>query len=91
MDTFSFNLLLCQFALGDREKMKKAFLRLLALRLDTAGDDERYMNLHDDKETAAILEAFKSDKLREREIAELHYAEKIIMTSAKLIAPGKRS
>jgi hypothetical protein len=44
--------------------------------------------LQDDKETAAILEAIKSDRLRERETAELQDAERIILTSSKLIAPS---
>ena len=42
----AFNLILCYFALGDREKMKKGFVRILGLRLETGSDDERYLNLH---------------------------------------------
>ena len=42
----AFNLILCYFALGDRDKMKKGFIRILGLRLETGSDDERYLNLH---------------------------------------------
>ena len=34
-----FNLVICYYALGDRDKMKKAFLQLLGLQ-DTADEDE---------------------------------------------------
>jgi hypothetical protein len=43
---FSFNLMLCYYALGDRDKMRRTFLRLLSLRLDAGAEDERYLNVH---------------------------------------------
>lgn len=41
----SFNLIVCYFALGDREKMRKGFSRLVSLRAASTQDDERYLNL----------------------------------------------
>jgi hypothetical protein len=41
----AFNCLLCCFALGDREKMKQTFVRMLTLEL---ADEDRYLNVQDD-------------------------------------------
>jgi len=38
-----FNLVLCAFALGDVPRMRAAFARMLALRIDSQADDERWV------------------------------------------------
>ncbi len=123
-----FNLMLCYFALGDRDKMRRGFQRLVALRTSGGGsDDDRYLNLQvgarvlcasarftyllllecnlictivccrhsrhtflhqGDTQLQAVLDAIKSDTLRERERAERQVADRFIMLAAKLISPG---
>ncbi|XP_078699282.1 intraflagellar transport protein 88 homolog isoform X2 [Branchiostoma floridae x Branchiostoma belcheri] len=85
-----FNLILCYFALGDREKMKKTFQRLLncALNID---DEDKYLPHPDDKHYNMILEVIRNDTLRQMEREKKTYAEKCIMAAAKVIAPAIES
>lgn len=82
----AFNLFLCYHALGDPEKMRKAFLRLLATRPagigDGAGEDE-------DEATAAEAEdtVLDTDGLREALRAKRSALAKCIATAAKILAP----
>ena len=41
MLSLAFNLILCYFALGDRDKMKQTFQRMLQANLEL-GDEDRY-------------------------------------------------
>uniref|UniRef100_K1QZL1 Intraflagellar transport protein 88 homolog n=1 Tax=Magallana gigas TaxID=29159 RepID=K1QZL1_MAGGI len=61
-----FNLILCYFALGDREKMKRGFQKLLTvdLRID---DEDKYLPHGEDKNYNLILEVIKNDALRQIE------------------------
>lgn len=43
----AFNCLLCYYALGDRDRMRNGFLRMLQMKLPV-GDEDRYLNLQDD-------------------------------------------
>ena len=52
--SLGFNLLLCSFAIGDKENMKKAFQKLVQVRVGYE-DDEKY--------TAAPVSSNESDRL----------------------------
>ncbi|XP_045444474.1 intraflagellar transport protein 88 homolog isoform X1 [Pipistrellus kuhlii] len=81
-----FNLILSYFAVGDREKMKKAFQKLIAVPLEI-DEDDKYISPSDDPHTNLVIEAIKNDHLRQMERERKAMAEKYIMTAAKLIAP----
>ncbi|XP_075275171.1 intraflagellar transport protein 88 homolog isoform X3 [Opisthocomus hoazin] len=81
-----FNLILCYFALGNGEQMKKAFQKLIAVPLEVDCDD-KYISPNDDPHTNLLIEAIKNDSLRQIERERKSMAEEYIMTAAKLIAP----
>ncbi|XP_029113643.1 intraflagellar transport protein 88 homolog isoform X3 [Scleropages formosus] len=85
-----FNLILCYYAVGDRDKMKKAFQKLISVPLGI-DDEEKYIPPNDDPHTNLVLEAIKNDQLHQMERERKALAEKFIMTSAKLIAPAIES
>ncbi|XP_026348746.2 intraflagellar transport protein 88 homolog isoform X4 [Ursus maritimus] len=74
------------FAVGDRDKMKKAFQKLIAVPLEI-DEDDKYISPSDDPHTNLVIEAIKNDHLRQMERERKAMAEKYIMTAAKLIAP----
>ncbi|XP_015284972.1 PREDICTED: intraflagellar transport protein 88 homolog [Gekko japonicus] len=82
-----FNLILCYFATGDREQMKKAFHKLISVPLEI-DDDDKYTSASDDPHTNLLIEAIKNDSLRQMERERKSTAERYIMTAAKLIAPA---
>ncbi|XP_068276175.1 intraflagellar transport protein 88 homolog isoform X2 [Nyctibius grandis] len=76
-----FNLIVCYFAIGNREQMKKAFQKLIAVPLEVDYDD-KYISPNDDPHTNLLIEAIKNDSLRqiERErcvevVKASHYVE----------------
>uniref|UniRef100_A0A673HSD0 Intraflagellar transport 88 homolog n=1 Tax=Sinocyclocheilus rhinocerous TaxID=307959 RepID=A0A673HSD0_9TELE len=85
-----FNLILCYYAIGDRESMKKAFQKLICVPLGI-DDDDKYIPPNDDPHANMVIEAIKNDKLHQMESERKALAEKYIMTSAKLIAPAIES
>ncbi|XP_029315285.1 intraflagellar transport protein 88 homolog [Cottoperca gobio] len=82
-----FNLILCYYAIGDRERMKKAFQKLISVPLGI-DDEDKYIPSNDDTDSSLVIEAIKNDKLCQMERDLKVLAEKYIMTSAKLIAPA---
>ncbi|XP_048834730.1 intraflagellar transport protein 88 homolog isoform X2 [Brienomyrus brachyistius] len=82
-----FNLILCYYAIGDRERMKKAFQKLIYVPLGIE-DEEKYTPSNDDPHTNLVIEAIKNDQLHQMERERKALAEKYIMTAAKLIAPA---
>uniref|UniRef100_A0A8C4UPL6 Intraflagellar transport protein 88 homolog n=1 Tax=Falco tinnunculus TaxID=100819 RepID=A0A8C4UPL6_FALTI len=82
-----FNLILCYFAVGNGEQMKKAFQKLIAVPLEVDYDD-KYISPNDDPHTNLLMEAIKNDSLRQIERERKSMAEEYIMTAAKLIAPA---
>ncbi|CAN9497498.1 unnamed protein product [Ophioblennius macclurei] len=82
-----FNLILCYYALGDRERMKKAFQKLIAVPLGV-DDEDKYIPANDDAGANMVIEAIKNDRLHQMERDLKVLAEKYIMTAAKLIAPA---
>uniref|UniRef100_A0A8C5FGJ6 Intraflagellar transport 88 homolog n=1 Tax=Gadus morhua TaxID=8049 RepID=A0A8C5FGJ6_GADMO len=85
-----FNLILCYYATGDRDRMKKAFQKLIAVPLGI-GEEDKYIPTNDDTHANLVTEAIKNDKLHQMERERKSLAEKFIMTSAKLIAPAIES
>ncbi|XP_071818911.1 intraflagellar transport protein 88 homolog isoform X2 [Apostichopus japonicus] len=83
----AFNLILCYFASGDREKMKRTFQRLLQVDLDLE-DEDKYLPHPEDKHANMVLEVIRSDTLREQENEKKSAMEKCVMAAAKLIAPA---
>ncbi|KAM5181133.1 intraflagellar transport protein 88 homolog [Mantella aurantiaca] len=81
-----YDLILCYFAIGDRDKMKKAFQKLIAAPLGI-DDEDKYISPGDDPHTNLLIEAIKNDSLHQMECERKALAEKFIMTAAKLIAP----
>uniref|UniRef100_A0A6G1RI60 Intraflagellar transport protein 88 homolog n=1 Tax=Hypotaenidia okinawae TaxID=2861861 RepID=A0A6G1RI60_9GRUI len=81
-----YNLILCYFAIGNVEQMKKAFQNLIAIPLDVDCDD-KFISPNDDPHTNLLIEAIKNDSLRQIERERKSMAEEYIMTAAKLIAP----
>uniref|UniRef100_A0A8C7X9V3 Intraflagellar transport 88 homolog n=1 Tax=Oryzias sinensis TaxID=183150 RepID=A0A8C7X9V3_9TELE len=83
--TTGYNLVLCNYATGDREGMKKAFQMLISVPLGI-DDEDKY--IPDDSSTNMVIDAIKNDKLYQMERDKKAQAEKYIMTAAKLIAPA---
>ncbi|XP_020568872.1 intraflagellar transport protein 88 homolog isoform X2 [Oryzias latipes] len=85
--TTGYNLVLCNYATGDREGMKKAFQMLISVPLGI-DDEDKYIPATDDSSTNMVIDAIKNDKLYQMERDKKAQAEKYIMTAAKLIAPA---
>ncbi|XP_048258387.1 intraflagellar transport protein 88 homolog isoform X3 [Haliotis rufescens] len=82
-----FNLILCYFALGDRDKMRRAFQKLLTVDLKI-DDEDKYLPHGDDKQYNLVLEVIKNDALRQIEREKKYEAERCIKTAAKIISPA---
>ncbi|XP_056353900.1 intraflagellar transport protein 88 homolog isoform X2 [Oenanthe melanoleuca] len=82
-----FNLILCYFAVGNGEQMKKAFKNLIEVPLEV-DYEEKYISLNEDLHTNLLIEAIKNDSLSQVERERKSLAEEYIMTAAKLIAPA---
>ena len=80
----AFNLLLCYYALGDVDKLKRTFSRMLAIKVSGQGDDEDEDEEEKEVETKDVLvhDALRVE-VRERRRQYLHY----VTTSARLIGP----
>ncbi|XP_062390468.1 intraflagellar transport protein 88 homolog isoform X1 [Sardina pilchardus] len=82
-----FNLILCYYAIGDRDRMKKSFQKLISAPLGI-DEEDKYIPANDDPKANMVIEAIKNDQLHQMERDRKALAEKYIMTSAKLIAPA---
>ncbi|TNN03589.1 hypothetical protein fugu_000618 [Takifugu bimaculatus] len=81
-----YNLVLCYYAIGDKERMKKGFQKLISVPLGF--DEDKYIPSNDDDSTDMFTEAIQNDKLHQMERNLKQRSEKYIMTAAKLIAPA---
>uniref|UniRef100_A0AAX7V1P5 Intraflagellar transport protein 88 homolog n=1 Tax=Astatotilapia calliptera TaxID=8154 RepID=A0AAX7V1P5_ASTCA len=61
-----FNLILCYYAIGDRERMKKAFQKLISVPLGI-DDEDKYIPSNEDTSSNMVIEAIKNDKLHQME------------------------
>ncbi|XP_039257756.2 intraflagellar transport protein 88 homolog [Styela clava] len=82
-----FNLILCYFALGDSDKMKKAFQKLLSVNLGI-DDEDKYTTNPENTQESVYLDAIKNDLLRQAERKQRSTAEWTILSAAKVIAPA---
>lgn len=82
-----YNLILCYYATGDRERMKMAFQKLISVPLNIDNED-KYIPHNDDPTSDMVTEAIKNDRLHQMERNLKALSEKYIMTAAKLIAPA---
>lgn len=80
-----FNLLICLYAVGDKEKMKKVFQKLA--QITVVEDEEKYTVSPEDHHSQMIMEVIRDDALRRWEKERKEKAEKCIMMAVKLIAP----
>ncbi len=83
------HLVLCYYALGDKERTKKGFQQLLEVPYEGGGveDEDKYSASDNDPQSNLVLEAIRNDRLRRIERAKKHEAEYSILMAAKLIAP----
>nr|XP_002129474.1 intraflagellar transport protein 88 homolog [Ciona intestinalis] len=84
------NLILCYFALGDKDKMSKAFLKLLSVNLGIE-DEDKYTVSTDNAQESVFLDAIRNDSLRQLERSRKLIAERCILAAAKIIAPSIES
>ena len=73
-----FDLLLCYYALGDKERMKKGFLHLMSVEHEGTENEE-----DEEIETDPVLHDVLKEELREREKQGKHF----VTVAGKLIAP----
>ncbi|BES88088.1 Hypothetical protein NTJ_00896 [Nesidiocoris tenuis] len=78
--------ILCYYAMGEKEKMKESFTKLLAIPLEI--DEERYTLTDDDPASKMVSEVIRDDALRQLERELTNVAHNCILTAAKLIAPS---
>jgi intraflagellar transport protein 88 len=88
----AFNLLLCLYARGDKEKIKKQFLKLLTVPIAgmTDEDEEKENDMSEEKNEdfdEALLHPERNDTLKELLHARHEQANEYILTAARLIAP----
>ncbi|KAI8622191.1 hypothetical protein BC830DRAFT_1160095 [Chytriomyces sp. MP71] len=88
-----FNLILCYFALGDRERMKKGLQKLVAIRPPSVeqNDDIGGGGPSASDEPIDDHEVFNEDKLRAIARERKKTAERFIVLAAKLVAPAIES
>ncbi|KAJ3194971.1 Intraflagellar transport protein 88 [Irineochytrium annulatum] len=86
----AFNLALCYFALGDQERMKRGFQKLVSVRMPPVEqyDEEGHTSLNEPVEDH---EVFNEDSLRAIARERRKAAERYIILSAKLVAPNIES
>ena len=68
-----FNLILCYYALGDRNKMKQCFMELLRIPIRLPDDDD-YQSHPTDKQVNLVLEVTRDDNLRRFERKKYFYS-----------------
>jgi intraflagellar transport protein 88 len=74
-----FNLLLCYYALSDRQRMKQCFIDLLKIPLRFPDDDD-YQTHPNDKQMNLVLEVTRDDKLRRFERKKYYFNSNYYLT-----------
>ncbi|KAJ1521467.1 hypothetical protein ONE63_003135 [Megalurothrips usitatus] len=80
------DVIVCYYALGEKEKMKRGFQMLVEVPLKI-DDEDKYNATSEDPAVNLALEAIRNDSLRKLERQMKQSAERSILTAAKLIAP----
>jgi len=81
-----FNLILCYVALGDAEKMKRGFTKLLSVPIPGMGDDDEEPEESKAADDAEAVGARK-DGLRQELKRRQREANQFILTAARLVTP----
>ncbi|RWS04201.1 intraflagellar transport protein 88-like isoform X1 [Dinothrombium tinctorium] len=82
------HLIICHFALGDKEKMKKCFIKLLETRDEVLGEKSKFAFEEDDEKLSTFRnDEIKNDSLRQIQREYKQERDYCIYTAAKLIAP----
>ncbi|KAJ3218850.1 Intraflagellar transport protein 88 [Dinochytrium kinnereticum] len=86
----AFNLILCYFALGDRERMKRGFQKIVSIKMPTIEqyDEGTSPSSHEPIEDH---EVFNEDSLRAIARERRRACERYLILSAKLVAPNIES
>ncbi|XP_031625781.1 intraflagellar transport protein 88 homolog [Contarinia nasturtii] len=79
------HLILCYYALGDVEKMKRGFQHLLDVPIDM-NDDHRISSLMSNPSQQYVIDFMKNDKLAIYENRQKNLAKKNVLMTANLIA-----
>merc|ERR1711871_423341 len=79
-----FNLLVCYYAVGDANKMKRTFTRLISVPMPGSSDEDEEEEKAREEDTHEHKER---DPLRVEVIKRQKAAKRLILTGAKLIAP----
>ena len=82
----AFQLILCNYALGDKMAMKKNFNKLLEVQTDSKSSEEKGVD-EEDPTHAMINEVIKTDELQKMEKKVKQEYDWSILTAAKLISP----
>ncbi|CAF0836099.1 unnamed protein product [Adineta ricciae] len=80
-----FNLFLCYYTLGQRDKARAAFSELLKIPFVKSEDEPMISIGKENKQTSLVSEAIRDDRLRQYERKRRRFAEHVIITAAKLI------
>ncbi|CAF1251703.1 unnamed protein product [Rotaria sp. Silwood1] len=80
-----FNLLLCYHTIGQRDKIRQAFIDLLKIPFSKSEDDYPVSIDKEDRQAMFVVEAIRDDRLRQLERKRRRFAEHIIVTAAKII------
>jgi len=81
-----FNLILCYLALGDSEKMKRGFSKLLSIPIQGMGDDDEEPEESKAADDAEAVGA-RPDELRSELKRRQREANQYILTAARLVTP----
>lgn len=82
------NLIVCHYAIGDKENMKKSFIKLLEISdVNCSSDRYEMITEDDDNLSTLILEAIKVDSLRKWERERKQERDWCILLASQLIAP----
>ncbi|KAJ3102294.1 Intraflagellar transport protein 88 [Phlyctochytrium planicorne] len=86
----AFNLILCYFALGDKERMKRGFQKMVSIKMPTV---EQYDegNSPNSQEPIEDHEVFNEDALRAISRERRRACERYLILAAKLVAPNIES
>ena len=86
----AFNLLLCYYARGDKEKLKKHFIKMLSIPIIgmTESDEENNNNNLENNDNDIINNINdKEDNLKDELLKKIEKSNECILISARLIAP----
>ena len=85
--TSVYNLILTYFAVGDSDKMKRAFERLVKIPIGLDYDDKYALSSDADAQQKLLLDAIKDDSLAKWEKEKRTAVERYILSAGKVIAP----